>query len=427
MRHADFLSRNPLPDAKNVCGTSTSTVRLNKLIEIANLQENWLSVEQQRDDEITQLVTKLRMNEAPSDLSKTYDVRDKILFRKIQRNGKSKWLPVIPRSMAWSIINHIHIDLKHLGWEKTLDKLYDFYWFPNMSKNVRKFVDNCLICKSSKGKTGAQQAVLHSIPKVAKPWHTVHIDISGKLSGKSDKKEYVFVIVDAFSKFVVLYQISKLTGKQAVECFQKFSYLFGAPSRVISDQGKCFTSSEFRLFCSENNIDLHFIAHCSSRANGQVERVMQTLKNMFTAIESEGNKTWQESVGEVQLALNSSKHKTTGFSPAEVLFGCEIHSLELNKLLHKSITDNEVNASLNEIRAIADKNICKMAAADSKRFNAGKAKVKPFAVGDFLFAKSNERMLSKLDSKFRGPYKVVKVLENDRYEVEKVGIKGKGR
>jgi len=30
---------------------------------------------------------------------------------------------------------------------------------------------------------------LHPIPKVEIPWHTVHIDISGKLSGKNDTKE----------------------------------------------------------------------------------------------------------------------------------------------------------------------------------------------------------------------------------------------
>lgn len=42
---------------------------------------------------------------------------------------------------------------------------------------------------------------------------------------------------------------------------------------------------------------------------------------------------------------------------------------------------------------------------------------KPFAVGDFVLSKTNERMISKLDKKFCGPFKIIRILDNDRYEV----------
>ncbi|XP_075210528.1 uncharacterized protein LOC142317866 [Lycorma delicatula] len=68
--------------------------------------------------------------------------------------------------------------LKALGWDKTLDKVYEYYWFEGMSKYVRKFVDNCITCKLSKAQSGKIQAELHPIPKTRIPWHTVHIDIT---------------------------------------------------------------------------------------------------------------------------------------------------------------------------------------------------------------------------------------------------------
>ena len=34
-------------------------------------------------------------------------------------------------------------------------------------------------------------------------------------------------------------------------------------------------------------------------------------------------------------------------------------------------------------------------------------------------------MTLKLDPKFRGPYKIIKILSNDRYEAERVGNRGK--
>jgi hypothetical protein len=98
-----------------------------------------------------------------------------------------------------------------------------------MSRTVRKFVDNCLICKSSKNHSGKSQIQMHPIPKVSRPWHTVHIDISGKLTGKSDLKEYVFVVIDAFSKFIWLQRITSLTAGSAIRCIKEFVYLFGAP------------------------------------------------------------------------------------------------------------------------------------------------------------------------------------------------------
>lgn len=426
MKHADFFSRNPPQiNNENVSSDSTKSAAITKTVQNIDLYKDWLAVAQQRDSEINKTVTALRANELDPDIAKTYDIRNNILYRKIQRNHRSYCLPVVPNSMAWTVINHVHTDLKHLGWEKTLEKIYELYWFPHMSRTVRKFVDNCLICKTSKNKSGKSQIQMHPIAKVSQPWHTIHVDISGKLTGKSDTKEYVFVIIDAFTKFVFLKRINSLTADCAINCLKEFTYLFGAPVRIISDQGKCFTSSNFREFCTNYNVELHLIAHCTSRANGQVERVMQTLKNTFTSIETESDKTWQDSLGEVQLAINSTKHKVTGFSPAELLFGVSIRSLELRKITCSVLDDTPLDFSA--IRTVASEKIVRSSEQDVIRKNALKATVQPFSVGDFVFSKSNERMISKLDRKYRGPFKIVKVLDNDRYELVKPTEKGKGR
>ncbi|CAH2096657.1 unnamed protein product [Euphydryas editha] len=114
-----------------------------------------------------------------------------------------------------------------------------------MSKCVRKFIDSCIICKASKGPSGAQAIRLHPIPKVSVPWHTIHIDFTGKLSG-SDRKEYCSVIIDAFTKYVLLEHTLSLDAKSAINALQKAVYLFGAPKRIIADQGRCYISSDFK-------------------------------------------------------------------------------------------------------------------------------------------------------------------------------------
>jgi len=58
---------------------------------------------------------------------------------------------------------------------------------------------------------------VHPIPKVSVPFHTVHIDITEKLSGKNDQKEYIMVQIDAFSKFVHLFHITRLDSEGCVK------------------------------------------------------------------------------------------------------------------------------------------------------------------------------------------------------------------
>ena len=79
---------------------------------------------------------------------------------------------------------------------------------PSKYVQIRREHDNA--CRVSKASSGKIQAELHPIPKTSIPWHTVHVDITGKLSGKNDSKEYVIVFVDAFTKFVYLHHTRKI-------------------------------------------------------------------------------------------------------------------------------------------------------------------------------------------------------------------------
>lgn len=46
--------------------------------------------------------------------------------------------------------------------------------------------------------------------------------------------------------------------------------------------------------------------------------------------------------------------------------------------------------------------------------------MKPFSVGDLVLLKNEERNQNKLDPKYKGPFKITRVLENDRYEVTSI-------
>lgn len=78
-------------------------------------------------------MTDLESDEMQKDIANCYVIRNSLLHRIIQRNGIKLCLPVIPRPFRWSVINHVHEAIINLGWQKTLDKVYEQYWFDGKS------------------------------------------------------------------------------------------------------------------------------------------------------------------------------------------------------------------------------------------------------------------------------------------------------
>ena len=153
------------------------------------------------------------------------------------------------------------------------------------------------------------------------------------------------------------------------------------------------------------------IATGASRANGQVERVMGTLKNMFTVVETTG-RPWQDAIGEIQLALYyCTTNRVTNSSPLELLIGRTARPYDL--LLPGNIEEKEIDIS--NVRRQAIRGIETSAKYEKDRFDKAKARVVRFNLGDFVLRKNEERNQTKLDPKFRGPLVIVEVLEGDRY------------
>ena len=93
--------------------------------------------------------------------------------------------------------------------------------------------------------------------------------------------------------------------------------MFGLPVPIVSDNGPCFTSQEFKDFAKNSGIRLITTAVYKNSTNGLAERMVQTLKRAL--------RTSKESI---QLTLDRflfnyrlTPHSTTGVSLAELMFG----------------------------------------------------------------------------------------------------------
>lgn len=402
MQHADYLSRNP---PQKTC------------YQLNSLSENWLNIEQYSDVDCIEIIEKIKGGDL--DTTSQYVINNGLLYRKIQ--GENNKL-LVPQNCRLSLMRRYHEDNCHIGWEKTLAKMKEHFWMPRMSRNVRKFVESCLICLVAKRPSGKKQCELHPIEKKPIPFHTIHIDCMGPFHGK-DKEDnrYILIFVDAFTKFVILFPCKTLQAKETIQHLNNFVMLFGVPAKIISDKGTNFTSEHFQNLCTSYGIEHHTIAPGISRANGQVERYVDTVANLLRT-NLELHMEWTSYVSRVQLALNTTINKTTGLSPLKVLTGISGRTPEMSALFADLNIETGYD-NFDALRELADKRIRENAGKMKTRFDKGKCTPTKLEIGATVLYKSNQIRKSKLDVHFKGLYEVIGVLPNDRYKLKKINSK----
>ncbi|KAJ8719106.1 hypothetical protein PYW07_016662 [Mythimna separata] len=352
-----------------------------------------------------------------------YVLEDDVLKKNVNDPAFGQQLStVVPKSFQWSIINSFHTALKHTGWEKTLQKIRESYWFNKMSSTVRRFVDNCVICRTSKGRSGAIQAQLHPIQKPTAAFQVIHMDITGKL-GTPDDQQYVIVTIDAFSKYILLYFSTNKNPHSTLAALKRTVHLFSAPVQIIVDGGREFLG-EFKEYCDQIGINIHAIAPGVSRANGQVERVVATLKNALVMIKNYETEQWHTVLEELQLAMNCTTHRVTGVAPLTLITRRK-HCVP-PELLNLVDIDNET-VDIEALTQQVQQKMIRSSEQDRQRFNLHKAKIHHFQRGDYVLIKNNPRNQTSLDLKFSEPYEICRTLENDRYLVKKVVGRGRPR
>lgn len=76
--------------------------------------------------------------------------------------------------------------------------------------------------------------------------------------------------------------------------------------------------------------------------------------------------------------------------------------------------NNDGVINLDDVRQAASESISKSASYEKKRFDSNKAGESRFS-GEFVLIANEESNQTRLDPKYRGPFKIVEVLDGDRY------------
>lgn len=409
MAHVDGLSRNPPNNKESITQVSAMILA----------EDDWLLVVQELDPNILAIKNILVSGDRQRHKAVFHDYEHK--KGKVYRRTDSGSRGLVPKACRWQLLRFNHDDIGHFSEEKTYERLASKFWFPRMREFVKKYVKCCINCMYHKIPAGRKPGYLHPIPKVPRPFHTIHVDHLGPFCKSTKGNTQLLVFVDAYTKFCFLKAVKNTKARYVVQELSEIVRNFGVPRRIICDQGRAFASNCFKSYCSERNMVVHFHAVGMPRGNGQVERFHRTITESLAAMgANQEDSTWDENVCNIQLGLNNTLHKSLGVTPSEVLLG------------YRSGPDNHANlddegeapVDVTNIRKQIAKKCVQAQATQKENFDAHRGVPKEYQVGDLVLVKissiAGHGTSRKLLPKWKGPFRVTAVLANDRYQVSEI-------
>ena len=191
---------------------------------------------------------------------------------------------------------------------------------------------------------------------------------------------------------------------------------------MISDRGTCFTSQAFEKFINEESIRHTLIAVGTPRANGQVERFNRILTPTLAKLCDTPEK-WDRVLVDVEFSLNNTRCRSIDNTPSQLLFGIDqlgIVKDEIRTLLNP-YSDGDRNLEATRERAANVMENCQR--ANETYYKNKRKRATTYKVGDYVVITNTDvtpGVNKKLIPKFKGPYIVKTVLDNDRYVVSDI-------
>ena len=112
--------------------------------------------------------------------------------------------------------------------------------------------------------------------------HRISMDTKGPISPSSDGNSYVYVIVAAFSHYVVLHPSPKNDATNALTVLvDHWIVKFGIRDNLVTDNGKEYINGEFTHFCRTYNVQFKPRTQYAPWSNGLVENSNRQLNTFL--------------------------------------------------------------------------------------------------------------------------------------------------
>ena len=335
---ADALSRNPV-DALTIqlAVDALDVVSPVDAIKALGLTTTHLRRLQLQDKFGAQALNYLRFRQLPilqNDLIQLRraapDMRvhtDGLLYRRVKhQDGVTTDALVLPILLTQDLIRAAHCGRfsGHGGHLRTLGRLQRRYWWLNMFDDIKKFVNDCTICRKSKNPQSfiSRRAPIQPLPIPDCPNQRIHVDLFGPLKTSEHGKKYLLCMTDAFTKYT---EIEALPNKEAETVgkaiFETWICRYGCPNRIVSDRGPEFTNKMSKHLYKLLGIDHRLTSAFHPQCNSQVESFnREIIRYLKVVLDDTNTLDWESYLPTLRISYNTAVHRTIAAQPFFLTF-----------------------------------------------------------------------------------------------------------
>lgn len=216
------------------------------------------------------------------------------------------------------IAKHHRFENNHPGIEKTYAELKEMYYYPNLKKEITKFINNCVTC-NFKIERNPIKLPFEKTETPLGPHEHYHMDI-----WFLNRNIKYLTMIDKFSKYAMIEEISDSTSLQIIRALTKIFIIMKKPKKITLDNESSFKTSVMNDFFEKKNIETHFTTPHRHTGNSDIERFHGTLNEHIRILKSrEENNDVAYNIDLPYQALeayNNSLHSTTRKRPIDIHF-----------------------------------------------------------------------------------------------------------
>jgi transposase InsO family protein len=314
----------------------------------------------------------------------------------------------------------------HFGRAKTLELLARSYHWLNIERDVKEYIDSCVICQGAKSLKQRPAGELQALPQPQGPWQELTMDfITGLPLSRRNGVVYdaILVIVDRYTKMARYIPTQKTaTSTDLADLFiHEIVRFFGLPHGIVSDRGSVFTSRFWADFCFIAKVKRRLSTAFHPQTDGQTERQNQTLEQYLRSYVSIKQDDWVSLLPLAEFAYNNSCHPTMKISPFFACYG--FHPRLTCEATEKATVPNagERISQLADTRKKLETN-WEQASEYQRAYYNKHHRPQVFNVGDKVLLSTKHLRLRnpsrKLTSRFVGPFTVEQLIGAQAYKLE---------
>ena len=235
---------------------------------------------------------------------------------------------MLPEALIRPVIAYYHSSSLsgHHGADIVSDRVSKRFYFLGLKPRIVSYIQGCMVCLKynyENQKPGGLMKIRHYLG----PWDEVSVDLIGPLPSTRDRNVYLLVIIDIFSNWVECFPLkaSQVNSRAIIDKLLSVFCRWGYPHTIISDNGPQFISKLWNSCMQKLCIKVKHSSPYHPQAN-PVERKNRDIKLYLSKFTGENHATWDQFIQPMLFSMRTAINRSTGFTPAKLLFGRELRA-----------------------------------------------------------------------------------------------------